>query len=170
MYRATPPHRSPAPTTSSIPHHSMGRHTSAAATNEHGKAPPPVRIIRMPLPKPWRRPARPSPAVYHVHSSDFRQLVQMLTGVSPPLLHAPEAKRGVTTPALPLNPGPPPPELGDNLGDHNNRDPAIKAGIAATIDWNAVATSPWEHTVLPAWNASPAWTPETPAAARNPFP
>ncbi|CAL9192988.1 unnamed protein product [Musa hybrid cultivar] len=147
----------------------MGRHSSAAATNEHGKAPPPVRIIRMPLSKPWRHPARPSPAVYHVHRSGFRQLVQMLTGASPPLLHAPQAKRCVMTPALPLNSGSPPPELGDNLGDHNNCDPAIKAGIAVPIDWTAVATSPWEHTVFPAWNASPAWTPET-AAARDSFP
>ncbi|CAL9121638.1 unnamed protein product [Musa textilis] len=147
----------------------MGRHTSAAATNENGKAPPPVRIIRMPLSKPWRRPARPSPAVYHVHSSGFRQLVQMLTGASPPLLHAPQTKRGVMTPALPLNSGSPPLELGDNLGDHNHGDPAIKAGIAVTVDRNAVATSSWEHTAFPAWNASPAWTPET-AAARNPFP
>ncbi|CAL9121642.1 unnamed protein product [Musa textilis] len=146
----------------------MGRHTSAAATNEHGKAAPPVRIIRMPISKPWRRPARPSPAVYHVHRSGFRQLVQMLTGAPQPLLHAPETKRGVMTPALPLNSGPPPPELGDNLGGHKNRDPAIKAGIAVPIDWNTVATSPWEHTVFPTWNASPAWTPET-AAARNPF-
>ncbi|CAL9145699.1 unnamed protein product [Musa hybrid cultivar] len=68
------------------------------------RPPPPIRIIRQPLARPWRRPQRPLPRVYHVEPRDFRWLVHRLTSAPPPSPPAPLPHPPmVTDSAVPVN-------------------------------------------------------------------
>ncbi|KAG6507649.1 hypothetical protein ZIOFF_033000 [Zingiber officinale] len=82
------------------------------------QAPPaaPLRIIRMPASKPWRRPERPQLQVFRVHRAGFRELVQRLTGAPPTNAPPPHPSEPVIEagPAAPLPPGPPV-AIGDRL-------------------------------------------------------
>ncbi|RWV91380.1 hypothetical protein GW17_00046335 [Ensete ventricosum] len=99
------------------------------------RASPPIRIIREPLARPWRRPQRPPPRVYHVEPRDFRWLVHRLTGVPPP------------SPPAPL---PPPPMVADSAA------PANQITVPGSIPGSP---SPSQHPTHASLSSSYIWDP-----------
>lgn len=157
--------------------HMHRSNTSAAANDHQGNVPPPrtapLRIIRLPASKPWRRPERLPPQVYHVDCGGFRQLVQRLTGASPPPCppHVPVGTK--TTNAVGLAADPPvsvggasgssstPPTLGggadDSFVENSNKQSSDGSGeliwqpeynFAAPSDWDDLYTHSRKHSGL----------------------
>ncbi|THU64787.1 hypothetical protein C4D60_Mb01t30120 [Musa balbisiana] len=94
----SPPERRPPPPIRII------RQPLARPWRRARRPPPPIRIIRQPLARPWRRPQRPLPRVYHVEPRDFRWLVHRLTSAPPPSPPAPLPHLPmVTDSAVPVN-------------------------------------------------------------------
>ncbi|WOK95597.1 hypothetical protein Cni_G04304 [Canna indica] len=143
------------------------------AEEGRGSASPPLRIIRMPLSKPWRRPAPPPPRVFQVHPRDFRQLVQSLTGAPRPSAAAETMEAAASPPSLlelswtPQVLPQPPPTAVDSASPVYSDQAAIagNGSSAATAIQNAVGGDGVElfrpsHTTVDSstWSCSPIWS------------